>query len=120
MIEQLTKEESQVLKTIEYLQNWFETGINTINDAANSGAESVKLEGGDGADTIELTGRDKNIFLAGLKTAGSLFGKFPISVDTPEGPFEISTDSKRLEFLVQNRLRVEQWNTSQCCQILCL
>lgn len=112
MIEQLASEESQVIKTIEYLKNWFETGVNTINGAADSDAQTVKLHGGDSEDVIEITGRDKNMFLAGLKTAGSLFGKFPISIDTPEGSFEITTDSKRLEFLIQNRLRVEKWNTS--------
>ena len=111
MIEQLNAEESKVIETITYLKNWFESCVNTINGAADSDAQSVKLQGGNDKDDIEITGRDKNMFLAGLKTAGSLFGKFPISIDTPEGPFEITTDSKRLEFLVQNRLRVEKWNT---------
>lgn len=112
MIEGLTDNESQIIKTIEYFKNWFEEGINTINGAADSDAESVRLQGGDGKDEIEITGRDKNMFLAGLKTAGSLFGKFPISIDTPKGPFEITTDSKRLEFLIQNRLRTEKWNVN--------
>ena len=115
MFEQLTSEESKVIETIAYLKNWFESGVNTINGADDSDAQSVKLQGGDGKDDIEITGRDKNMFLAGLKTAGSLFGKFPISIDTPEGPFEITTDSKRLEFLVQNRLRVESLNTASNC-----
>ncbi len=115
MIEQLNAEESQVIKTIEYLKNWFETGINTINGAADLDVKTVKLQGDDATDEVEITGRDKNMFLAGLKTAGLLFGKFPISIDTPEGPFEITTDSKRLEFLVQNRLRVEKWNTGPNC-----
>ena len=52
------------------------------------------------------------MFLAGLKTAGSVFGKFPISIDTPDGQYEMTSDSKRLEFLISNRLRVEQWNTA--------
>ncbi|RZG77751.1 hypothetical protein [Acinetobacter sp. WCHAc060025] len=112
MIEQLTSEELKTIETITYLKNWFESCVNTINGAADSDAQSVKLQGGDGKDDIEITGRDKNMFLAGLKTAGSFFGKFPISIDTPEGSFEITTDSKRLEFLVQNRLRVEKWNTT--------
>ncbi|MGE4314585.1 hypothetical protein [Acinetobacter sp.] len=115
MIEQLASEKSQVIKTIEYLKNWFETGVNTINGAADSDAQTVKLHGGDTEDVIEITGRDKNMFLAGLKTAGLLFGEFPISIDTPEGSFEITTDSKRLEFLIQNRLRVEKWNTGPNC-----
>lgn len=112
MHESLTAEESQVIKTIEYLRNWFETGINTINGAADSSAKSIKLTGGDITEEIEITGRDKNMFLAGLKTAGSVFGKFPISIDTPDGQYEMTSDSKRLEFLISNRLRVEQWNAA--------
>lgn len=113
MIEQLSDNELQVIKTIEYLKNWFEQGVNTINGAANSDAESVKIQGADDEDVIEITGRDKNMFLAGLTTAGSLFGKFPISIDTPIGSLEITTDSKRLEFLINNRLRVEKWCVGQ-------
>jgi hypothetical protein len=72
MIEQLTSEESKVIETITYLKNWFESCVNTINGAADSDAQSVKLQGGNDKDDIEITGRDKNMFLAGLKTAGSL------------------------------------------------
>ena len=59
MIEQLNAEESKVIETITYLKNWFESCVNTINGAADSDAKTVKLQGDDATDEVEITGRDK-------------------------------------------------------------
>ncbi|WP_111861194.1 hypothetical protein [Acinetobacter sp. CFCC 10889] len=101
---------SDITQVIETLKDWFDESINTINGAADSDIQTLKLENRNG--TIEITGRDKDMFLAGLKAAGGMFGKFPIILDTPNGEYEITTDSKRLQFLIENRYRVERWNTT--------
>lgn len=98
------------VEVVNFFKSWFDEKVNTITGAANSGAESISFTA-DGEEFANIKGRDKDMFLLGLKASIHCIGKFPISMTAADGISLIETsDSQRLEFLIQNRLRIEKWN----------
>ncbi|QNX03318.1 hypothetical protein IC798_08560 [Acinetobacter seifertii] len=101
----------EVIELVNHLKFWFDEKINTISGAANSDAKTISFTGLDGSETANIEGRDKNMFLLGMRSALHCLGNFPIEMTSQDGSTLIATnDSNRLEFLVSNRLRVEKWN----------
>lgn len=109
----MDKEQEKVVELINYLKEWFDEKINTIKGAAESDALKISFTSGD-KEFANIAGRDKDMFLPGLKTSTTVLGDFPISMTAPDGHSLITTsDSNRLEFLIENRLRIERWNVAE-------
>lgn len=104
-------DQKNAVEVVVYFKEWFDEKINTILGAADSNAKQVSFASAD-KEFANITGRDKDMFLLGMRSSAISLGEFPISM-TEDGISILPTsDSKRLEFLIENRLRVERWNTA--------
>ncbi|AUT33940.1 hypothetical protein BFR69_00865 [Acinetobacter pittii] len=75
-----------VAKLVEDTIFWFEQRMETLNDIANSEG-NVVLASGDAEK--ELNDEQSHAFKAGISTAISLIGKFPLSLDRPVNPIDL-------------------------------
>ncbi|WP_238797018.1 hypothetical protein [Acinetobacter pittii] len=101
----------EVVELVNHLKFWFDEKINTISGAANSDAKTISFTGNGGDEFANIEGRDKDMFLLGMRSALHCLGNFPIEMTAQDGSTLIATnDSNRLQFLISNRLRVEKWN----------
>ncbi len=100
-----------VVELVNHLKFWFDEKVNTISGAANSDAKTISFTANGGNEFANIEGRDKDMFLLGMRAALHGLGVFPIEMTASDGSSLIATnDSNRLEFLISNRLRVEKWN----------
>ena len=98
------------VEVVNFFKSWFDEIVNTITGAAESDAKTISFTAA-GEEFANIKGRDKDMFLLGMKSAVHCIGKFPFSMTGADGASLIETsDSQRLEFLIQNRLRIEKWN----------
>lgn len=109
----MDNKQDEVVLLVNHFKEWFDEKTNTLAGAANSNAETISFTENGGNEFAKISGRDKNMFLLGMRQAVLSLGDFPISMTDTGGHSLIATnDSNRLEFLIENRLRVEKWNTS--------
>lgn len=102
---------NDVVELVNHFKFWFDEKVNTISSAANSNAQTIYFTAKSDEEIASLNGRDKDMFLLGMRSALHCLGSFPIELNAPDGSTLLATnDSNRLEFLIANRLRVEKWN----------
>ncbi|HGH3665251.1 TPA: hypothetical protein ACJK7M_001132 [Acinetobacter baumannii] len=75
-----------VAKLIEDTVFWFEQRMETLNDIADS--EGNVVLAGEGGEK-ELNDEQSRAFKAGISTAISLIGKFPLSLDRSVNPIDL-------------------------------
>ncbi|ENX58172.1 hypothetical protein F902_02572 [Acinetobacter higginsii] len=110
----MDKQQEEFVAVINNFKEWFDEVVNTITGAADSGAKTISFTANGGDEVANIEGRDKDMFLLGMKSAVQCIGKFPFSLTDADDVSLISTnDSNRLEFLITNRLRVEKWCVGQ-------
>lgn len=109
----MDNQETQTIQLVNHFKEWYDEKINTITGFSESGVKSISFTENEGEEFANITGRDKDMFLLGLKISLDIIGAFPISMtDANDLSLIDTTDSNRLQFLTENRLRVEKWNTA--------
>lgn len=77
----------EVAKLVEDTIFWFEQRIETLNDIADC-EENVVLASTNGKES-KLDDDQSRVFKAGIKTAISIIGKFPLSLDRSTKQFNV-------------------------------
>lgn len=110
----MDKQQDKFVAVINNFKEWFDETVGTITNAAESDAKTISFTAGSGEEFANIEGRDKDMFLLGMKSAVHCIGKFPYTMTDADDVSLITTnDSNRLEFLITNRLRVEKWCVGQ-------
>jgi len=77
----------EVAKLVEDAIFWFEQRIETLNDIAECKGDVV-LASTNGEES-KLNDEQSRAFKAGIKTAISIIGEFPLSLDRPTKQFDV-------------------------------
>lgn len=110
----MDKQQDQFVAVINNFKEWFDEKVSVITNAAESDAKTISFTVDGGEEFANIEGRDKDMFLLGMKAAVHSIGKFPFTMTDADDVSLITTnDSNRLEFLISNRLRVEKWCVGQ-------
>ena len=78
----------EVAKLVEDAIFWFEQRIETLNDIAECKG-GVVLASTNGEES-KLNDEQSRAFKAGIKTAISIIGEFPLSLDRPTKQFDVN------------------------------
>ncbi|MER8256021.1 hypothetical protein ABS250_16730 [Acinetobacter nosocomialis] len=84
--EQTVSATQDITKLVEDTIFWFEQRMETLNDIAD--CEGNVVLAGEGGEK-ELNDEQSRAFKAGISTAISLIGKFPLSLDRSVNPIDL-------------------------------
>ncbi|HEN9526049.1 TPA: hypothetical protein ACRZR3_001255 [Acinetobacter baumannii] len=84
--EQTVSATQDIAKLVEDTIFWFEQRMETLNDIAD--CEGNVVLAGEGGEK-ELNDEQSRAFKAGISTAISLIGKFPLSLDRAVNPIDL-------------------------------
>lgn len=78
----------EAAKIIEDTIFWFEQRIEALNDITE--CEGRVVLGSKNGEDIKLNDEQSQAFKAGVRTAISIIGKFPLSLDRPVNPIDLN------------------------------
>lgn len=95
----MENQQNQFIAVINNFKEWFDEVVSTITGAANSDSKTISFTANGGEEFAKIEGRDKDMFLLGMKSAVQCIGKFPFTMTGADEVSLITTNDSIVTFL---------------------